>query len=358
MKLKWVLCFCLVLAMRTGHLTFGQQPTPTSSSNPVTAQGSQSDEEETSKFWVGSFSDFESQGIMVGCESYLLPVSTRIARGDDQANDLQAALEALFDPEQNHPAAETEDWVKMLNLSVESISIIDGEADIELGGTLLGIGSCGDAILEAQILQTVFQFESIERVKVTDGVTNLREATHSMHDELSAEQRKNYVYTRPDDSKIGDEEAIKFWVGSFSDFESQGIMVGCESYLLPVSTRIARGDDLVNDLQFALEALFDPEQNHSVAETEDWVKQLNLSVESISIVDGEAVVDLGGGLMGIGSCGDAILEAQILQTIFQFESIESALVRDGRFNLRQVTDMSERFTLEQLRDHVYLRPEN
>ena len=104
MKLKWVLCFCLVLAMRTGHLTFGQQPTPTSSSDSVPAQGSQSDEEETSKFWVGSFSDFESQGIMVGCESYLLPVSTRIARGDDQANDLQAALEALFDPEQNHPA--------------------------------------------------------------------------------------------------------------------------------------------------------------------------------------------------------------------------------------------------------------
>ena len=291
-------------------------------------------------------------------QSYLLPLSTTIERGDDLVSDLQVALEALFDPEQNHPVAETEDWVKQLNLSVESISIVDGEAEVNLSGTLLGIGSCGDAILEAQILQTVFQFETIERVKVTDGVTNLREATHSMHDELSAEQRKNYVYTRPDDSKIGDEEAIKFWVGSFSDFELQGIMVGCESYLLPVSTRIARGDDLVTDLQVALEALLDPEQNHPAAETEDWVKQLNLSVESISIVDGEAVVDLGGGLMGIGSCGDAILEAQILQTIFQFESIESTLVRDGRFNLRQVTDMSERFTLEQLRDHVYLRPEN
>ncbi len=115
---------------------------------------------------------------------------------------------------------------------------------------------------------------------------------------------------------------------------------------------------MVNDLQVALEALFDSEQNHPAAETEDWVKQLNLSVESISIVDGEAVVDLGGGLMGIGSCGDAILEAQILQSIFQFESIECALARDGQFNLRRVTDMSERFTVEQLRNHVYLRPQN
>lgn len=357
MRLKWVLCFCIVLAVSTGHLSFGQQPTPISSSNPAPAQGSQTDDEKTIKFWVGSFSDYESQGIMVGCESYLLPVSTATERGDDLAGDLQAALEALFDPEQAHPVAETEDWVKQLNLSVESISIVDGEAEVNLGGTLMGIGSCGDAILEAQILQTVFQFETIERAKVSDGVTNLWEIT-DMRDELSPEQRKNYVYTRQEDSQSIGEETIKFWVGSFSDYESQGIIVGCESYLLPVSTTISLGDDLVSDLQVALDALFDPEQNHPAAETEDWIKQLNLSVESISIVDGEAVVELNGGLMGIGSCGDAILESQILQTIFQFESIESALVRDGQFNLRQVTDMSERFTLEQLQNHVYLRPEN
>ncbi len=229
MRLKWELCFCIVLAVSTGHLSLGQQPTPISSSNPAPAQGSQTDDEKTIKFWVGSFSDYESQGIMVGCESYLLPVSTATERGDDLAGDLQAALEALFDPEQAHPVAETEDWVKQLNLSVESISIIDGEAVVELGGTLLGIGSCGDAILEAEILQTVFQFETIERVKVTDGVTNLREATHTMHDVLSPEQRKDFVYTRPEDSQTGDEETIKFWVGGFSDYESQGIIVGCES---------------------------------------------------------------------------------------------------------------------------------
>ena len=93
---------------------------------------------------------------MVGCESYLLPVSTATERGDDLAGDLQAALEALFDPEQAHPVAETEDWVKQLNLSVESISIVDGEAEVNLGGTLMGIGSCGDAILEAQILPDCF----------------------------------------------------------------------------------------------------------------------------------------------------------------------------------------------------------
>ena len=223
MRLKWVLCFFLVLVVSTCHLAIGQQPTPTSNSIPPSAQDTQSDDEETIKFWVGSFSDYESQGIMVGCESYLLPLSTTIERGDDLVSDLQIALEALFDPEQNHPVAETEDWVKQLDLSVESISIVDGDAEVNLGGTLMGIGGCGDAILEAQILQTVFQFKTLERAKVTDGVTNLREATHTMHDVLSPEQRKNFVYTRPEDSQSIGEETIKFWVGSFSDYESQGI---------------------------------------------------------------------------------------------------------------------------------------
>ena len=62
MRLKWVLCFCIVLAVSTGHLSFGQQPTPISSSNPAPAQGSQTDDEKTIKFWVGSFSDYEIAG--------------------------------------------------------------------------------------------------------------------------------------------------------------------------------------------------------------------------------------------------------------------------------------------------------
>ena len=60
---------------------------------------------------------------------------------------------------------------------------------------------------------------------MSDGVTNLWEIT-DMRDELSPEQRKNYVYTRQEDSQSIGEETIKFWVGSFSDYESQGIIVG------------------------------------------------------------------------------------------------------------------------------------
>ena len=82
---------------------------------------------------------------------------------------------------------------------------------------------------------------------------------------------------------------------------------------------------------------------------------MGLFVESIQIDDGFAEVLLGGRLWGIGSCGDAILEAQIMQTIFQFDEIDRARVRDSAMNLRQITDMSDRFSQEALYNFVYTR---
>ena len=150
-------------------------------------------------------------------------------------------------------------------------------------------------------------------------------------------------------------ETIIFWVGSYTDHESQGIPAGCGDYLLPVDTGVMPSGDIESDLRVALEALFDPEQNHPEAEGYDRVKQLELSIESISIRVGAAQVKLHEGLWGIGHCGDAILEAQILRTIFQFESINAAVVADGKFNLRQFIDESDRFSEEQLRHWVYQR---
>ena len=154
------------------------------------------DAAETIKFWVGSDDDYQYQGMTVGCGSYLLPVDTGIERGSGIENDLRLALEALFDPEQNHPAVETYDWIKQLELGIESVSFYEGAAQIELAGTLLGIGSCGDAILEAQFLETIFQFDNIHFAFVSDGVTNLREIVE-MSDRLTRQQLQNYVYRRP-----------------------------------------------------------------------------------------------------------------------------------------------------------------
>ena len=108
-------------------------------------------------------------------------------------------------------------------------------------------------------------------------------------------------------------------------------------------------------MRLALEAQFDPTQNHRTARTEDWVKGLSLSVAGIHIDDGFAEITLGGELRGIGTCGDAIVEAQILQTIFQFSDIKRARVRDGSLNLRQIVDMSDKLGADALNAYIYHR---
>jgi len=348
MRSVWKLGVCLLLAFSFGLPLIGQEATPAAK-----AEDGQSEDEKTIHIWVGSFEDYKEEGIPYGCGSYLLPVNTGITHSSETVEDLRLALEALLSPDLNHPEAQTEDWLKELELSVEEITIDEGEAVVTLDGKLLGIGSCGDAIMEGQILYTVFQFEDIENIKVSDGETNLWEII-DLTDWYSEAYRNNYVYERPD-AEAG---SIQFWVGTYEDYEAEGISYGCDSYLLPVDTNVTRSGNPYTDLNIALEALFDPNLDHPEAETEDWLKSLGLSVEEIRLVQGEAVVTLGGALLGIGSCGDGIMEGQILQTVFQFEAIERVKVSDGESNLWEIIDQSDTLSDEERQNYVYVRPES
>lgn len=156
---------------------------------------------------------------------------------------------------------------------------------------------------------------------------------------------------------LSEDLKTQIWLGSFGNYQGRGIEVGCESYLLPVDTGLERGRSTLGELSLALSALFDPEQSHpnGAVETEDWIKELGLSVAGIHIDEGMAEIALGGQLRGIGTCGDAILEAQILQTVFQFSDINRARVTDGAFNLRQIVDMSDMLSERELREYIYER---
>ena len=193
MPVNWILYFLFVLAASVGPLFTGQEPAPTAAPTltPAPSEELQAGDEKTIQFWVGSDADYED----VGCGRFMLPVDTGIRRSGNTIKDLKLALQALFSPDQNHPEAARLDWVKELGLTVESITISNGDALVKLAGGLMGIGFCGDAVMQAQIIQTIFQFEAIERVMVTDGVMNLWEIT-DMSDMLTEAARKNYVYTR------------------------------------------------------------------------------------------------------------------------------------------------------------------
>ena len=353
MRLIALTGFCLALACGAYTAVMAQQPEPTAVPDDAAqaAADAQTQDDKNIQFWVGSFEDFAAEGIPYGCGSTLLPVDTGVARSGATLEDLSVALDALLNPALNHPTAATEDWLKQQELSVEEISIDDGEAVIRIGGTLIGPGHCGDAIIEGQILHTVFQFEAIERVMVSDGETNLWEMI-DLTGWYSDEYRANYVYERPD----AEARTIQFWAGAFEDYASEGIPYGCDSFLLPVDTGITRSGNPHSDLTLALEALFDPDLKHPEADTEDWLKGLGLSVEEITLSAGEAIVTLAGSLVGIGGCGDAIMEGQLLQTIFQFEAIERVKVTDGRSNLWEIVDTSDQLSEGARQNYIYSRP--
>ena len=85
------------------------------------------------------------------------------------------------------------------------------------------------------------------------------------------------------ESPAADEDRILYWVGSFEKYDGARVRVGCDSYLYPVDTGLARSGDADQDMRLALDALFDPQQSHEFAETQDWILDLSLWVESIDI---------------------------------------------------------------------------
>ena len=131
------------------------------------------------------------------------------------------------------------------------------------------------------------------------------------------------------------------------------MVVGCESYLFPILTDDFIGDDLSSNITLALTAMFDANRNLPTVYNNFWNTQ-SLTVESVEVNGGDVVVNIGGNMMGIGTCGDPILEGQMLQTIFQFDDVQTVKVVNDERNLRELVDMSG---LEPLTDYVYTRPD-
>ena len=304
-------------------------------------------------WWLADSSaaaDETSTADAAGCALELVPGNSEIPDDLSTLDTLNRALTQLSGADSAAPAGAL-NLIAASDLRAASYRIENDHAVIHLEGTLVPPGDdCASRRLGGQLAMNLLSLTKTESATILFDDDNLRQAL----DASGRETRRTYSQAA---LQAGDEQTILFWVGSDSDYQSTGIVVGCASYLLPVDTQIPRSDSLTDDLILALAALFDAQQNHpALTETYDWLKGLGLSIKNITLDADSAVIDLNEGLMGIGTCGDAILEAQILQTLFQFETLERVKVSDGRMNLRQVTDMSDRLSLAELQDYVYVHP--
>jgi len=155
-------------------------------------------------------------------------------------------------------------------------------------------------------------------------------------------------YQHPDSQQ----DFLEYWLISEVDSPIDGIQVGCESYIVPVATEKIATGNTIEDLTTALNDLLAPNQQYLDGVTNYILEDQNLFVDSVTLDNDHATVQIGGQLYGLGTCADPIFEGQIVQTIFQFEEIQSVTVMNGGMNLREFVDMSDRPSIP---DHIYTR---
>jgi LysM repeat protein len=111
--------------------------------------------------------DGGQSGPAVGCGDSAISVWRDRKRTGALENDIRASLEELFSI--RTPTVGPSGYTHSLHdadLAVESVTVGGDAATIVLTGTLLPVGTCADARMQAQILLTVFQYPGINSALV------------------------------------------------------------------------------------------------------------------------------------------------------------------------------------------------
>lgn len=110
----------------------------------------------------------------LGCGDSVVPISRAIA---PTQGVLQASLEELFNLPENEfgPDKEYYDALAASNLTVDSVSVNNGVASVEISGQLSIGGVCDEPRFVEQIRQTVLQFSTVDQAVITINGTPLGE---------------------------------------------------------------------------------------------------------------------------------------------------------------------------------------
>lgn len=146
------------------------------------------------EYWVISSKSDHTRAIQLGCESYIVPRKTAMLYTDDTLADLNTAFRGLFlyNPDPENADNLMANYLRDQSLFIEQASLEDGHLTVNIGGELQGVGVCIDPVIEGQIIQTIFQFEDIERATVMNGDINLRQFV----DMSGRPSIQDHIYTR------------------------------------------------------------------------------------------------------------------------------------------------------------------
>lgn len=306
----------------------------------------------TTELWWIIQGDNGRAGFPVGCGDSIYLQQSGIPANLSQNDTINRAFDYLNDDTNFGAGQGDRGWWNPLSttsLFVNQYTVNGNRVTVDFGGELLLRGVCFDAQIEAQIALNIMSLTGTRSATITVNGRNMRE----IFDTSGLETRISYTWDEFQNSDpIAPQTQVQFWLGSETNGVVGAVPIGCESFLTPINTDRAVSNDLKEDLTFALSTLFDPNRSNPSTVYIDYLNQQGLSVQNIVINGSHVTVTMGGEFLGIGVCGDPIIEGQVLYTIFQFDEIQSAKViinNDG--NLRRIVDQRD----VDVSDYIYTR---
>jgi hypothetical protein len=130
---------------------------------------------------------------------------------------------------------------------------------------------------------------------------------------------------------------VSYWMGSDQAINEGSVLVGCQTYASPIASTVPLStpeENIRNSLNLMLTTTSQEGQRNV------WGDDLELAVNSVTIENGVADIQLSGEIMMRGTCADAEMEAQLLLAVFAEPGVQSALITVDGTNMRQYFDMS------------------
>ncbi len=148
------------LFRQTKSPTTQQIPTPTSEykGTPILPNT------ESAHLYFIALEDNGQQGEMIGCNDSVVPVLVEIPGEEDQ---IQAALERLLSiKNKTYPGTDLYNSLSQSTLTLDSVTVTDTVADVRLSGEVVAGGVCDNPRIEAQLRQTILQFQNVSEVQI------------------------------------------------------------------------------------------------------------------------------------------------------------------------------------------------
>ena len=119
--------------------------------------------------------------------------------------------------------------------------------------------------------------------------------------------------------------SIKIFLIAMNDNGATGKKIGCNDSAIPVLIHI---EPTLGVLRASLKELFklEGEREYGLSGLYNSLYQSHLSIDSLNIVNREAIIKLSGNLISGGVCDDPRIQAQLEETALQFNTIDKVSI--------------------------------